>query len=451
MLLIYSTSISPRLLYIIDFISKELFDEQMRITSNVAEFNESNGFKLNYSKDNLLNAFQLEPAALLFETSISEQNIDTFSFGNSKAIFKTNGDFPFDIFAAAFFLLSRYEEYLPHKKDEYGRYAHINSIAYRQNFLQLPMINVWLVAFKRSVQNKFPAINFKHQQFSCNITYDIDIAYSFKHKGFIRTTAGFVRSILKGNLSEVKSRWLVLAGKQQDPFDCYEWLDALHLYCRLKPFYFFLVARKQIGYDKNISTGVKQFRQLIEYYAKTYDVGIHPSWQTGDHPALLKEELEWLQVVADKKIQSSRQHYIRFTLPETYRELIKAGIKKDFSMGYGSTNGFRASVCSTFLWYDLSAEKCTDLTIHPFCFMDSNAFYEANQTPQQTYLELLEYYETTKKVNGNFTAIWHNHLLGTDPNCHGWREMFELFMKETVYWDAYSDKLPGSLHSDNPV
>jgi hypothetical protein len=29
-------------------------------------------------------------------------------------------------------------------------------------------------------------------------------------------------------------------------------------------------------------------------------VGIHPSWQSGDDPRLLKEEKEWLEVVAEK-------------------------------------------------------------------------------------------------------------------------------------------------------
>jgi len=36
------------------------------------------------------------------------------------AFFKSEGDYPFDIFSAVFYLLSRYEEYLPYKKDMYG-------------------------------------------------------------------------------------------------------------------------------------------------------------------------------------------------------------------------------------------------------------------------------------------------------------------------------------------
>ncbi|RYG47722.1 MAG: hypothetical protein EOO01_14440 [Chitinophagaceae bacterium] len=440
MLSIYTSEITPRLQYISEFIGKELFDKPCTITTDKQTFLNSNNFKINYSNEVFSNdTYHIAPVSLLFQNNITEHAPDVFNFENNKALYKSEGDFPFDIFAASFYLITRYEEYLDHEEDEYGRYAHINSLAYREGFLELPLINIWLVSFKDSLQSKYPGLLFKRLQFSCNITYDIDIAYSFLYKGISRTIAGFVRSLLKGNWREIDDRWLVLTGKKQDPFDCFEWLDALHLYCRIKPYYFFLVAKKQEGYDKNISTDVKQFRELIEYYASKYEVGLHPSWKSGDNPGLLKEELEWLEVVTDKPVISSRQHYIRFKTPETFRTLINAGLKHEFSMGYGSINGFRASVCSSYKWYDLQHEKPTELVISPFCFMDANSYYEQKQTPEQTYMELVKYYELVKKLNGNFIPIWHNHILGSDPQFKGWKEMFEVFMKETVYWDAYSD------------
>jgi hypothetical protein len=440
MILVYTSEITPRLQYILEFIGKEIFDMPLDITADKQMFLSTESFKINYSKDIIsANTYWIVPVPLLFQKEISEQQPDVFSFEKGKGLYETEGDFPFDIFAASFYLITRYEEYLKHQEDEYGRYAHINSLAYREGFLDLPMINIWLVAFRESLQARFPTLKFKRQQFSCNITYDIDIAYSYLHKGVLRTIAGFVRALLKGKWKEIDDRWLVLTGKKQDPFDCFEWLDALHLYCRLKPYYFFLVAKKQEGYDKNISTDVKPFRELIEYYASRYEVGLHPSWKSGDHPRLLKEELEWLEVITDKPVVSSRQHYIRFKTPETFRTLVEAGIRHDFSMGYGSINGFRASVCSSYKWYDLEREQITELVISPFCFMDANSFYEQKQTPEQTYMELVKYYELVKKLKGNFIPIWHNHIIGNDLQFKGWKEMFELFMKETVYWDAYSD------------
>lgn len=440
MLSVFCAQHLPRLQYILDFIGNELFDEPIQIVTDKDQFIQLANPKINYSDLHFgSDTFVIKPAGLLAETGTRAGVPDTIVFDQSKAIYPTGGDFPFDIFAASFYLLSRYEEYQPHQKDEYGRYSHTNSIAFREGFLNQPVVNIWLDAFRSILAHRFPELVFRRRQFVCNITYDIDIAYSYLHKSFLRTIAGFARSVLAGNWREFSDRWNVLRGRSQDPFDCFEWLDALHLYCRIRPYYFFLVAKKQIGYDKNIPTSKKPFRDLIEYYASKYEAGIHPSWQSGDHPNLLKEELEWLEVVADKPISVSRQHYIRIDTPGTFRRLIDAGIKNDFSMGYGSVNGFRASVCSAYKWYDLERENSTALVIHPFCFMDANSLYEQRQTPQQTYLELTGYYNTVKRLNGTFTGIWHNHMLGYAPPFEGWRQMFELFMRETVYWDAYSD------------
>ena len=135
--------------------------------------------------------------------------------------------------------------------------------------------------------------------------------------------------------------------------------------------------------DKNISPGQKTLQKLIADHVKKYPVGIHPSWQSGDDPSLLKKEMDSLQAITGNRVLSSRQHYIRFTLPETYRGLIENGIQSDYSLGYGSINGFRASVASPFFWYDLKKELQTELTLYPFCYMETNSFYEQRLAPQQ--------------------------------------------------------------------
>ena len=440
MLLVYSASNGPRLQYIINFFSQELFDSPIRITTSEREYLKFDGPKLNYSlRDLYADEFVIYPVPLLFETGIREQKINCFDYSYSKAFFETGGDIPFDIFAATFYLLTRYEEYLPHEKDEYGRFSHTSSLAFRAGFMHIPVVNMWIQEFKAALNIHFPELQFKGRHFENVITYDIDIAYSYLCKGWIRNIGGTLRSLWKGEWSLILERWRVLSGLRKDPYDCYEWLDALHLYCRLKPYYFFLVPKNNSTYDKNVSTSSKRFQELVEYYCATYNVGIHPSWQSGDDHSLLKEELEWLEVVGGKDIIASRQHYIRFTLPDTYQRLVAAGIRKDFSMGYGTVNGFRASVCTYFKWYDLEKDHATPLIVYPFCFMDANSYYEEKHTPSQAFDELMLYYNAVKRVNGMLITIWHNSLLGTDRNTAGWSRMFEIFMKEMVYWDAYYD------------
>jgi hypothetical protein len=225
-------------------------------------------------------------------------------------------------------------------------------------------------------------------------------------------------------LSSAVERIAVLAGKQKDPFDSFEWLNELHSKNKLFPIYFFLLAEKTKGYDKNILPGKTSLKKLVKEHSSQYKTGIHPSWQSGDHQQLLAKEITTLKDITNKPVEKSRQHYIRMTMPATYRRLIDAGIKEDYSMGYGSINGFRASYCLPYKWYDLEKEQKTELTIFPFCFMDANSYFEQGYSSDEALKEMEHYYKITKQVNGLFITIWHNHFLGTDKMFKGWREVY---------------------------
>ena len=220
--------------------------------------------------------------------------------------------------------------------------------------------------------------------------------------------------------------------KVQDPFDSYDWIDNLHRPHQFKPRYFFLVPEKTGKYDRNILPKETALQVLIKQHADKYQIGIHPSWQSGDDTSLIKKEKETIEHITTTKIISSRQHFIRFTLPQTFRHLIDAGIKEDFSMGYGSINGFRASVASPFYWYDLEKEETTYLLLYPFCYMEANSFYEQKISAQEALEEMRHYYKEVKKVNGTFISIWHNTFLGTDERFKGWREVYYQFIQEVT-------------------
>lgn len=431
---LYAPHITPRLRYIVDFCSKELFDQPIRITADSREFDTIAGPRINYSHERIANAFSIAPSGLLFESGIKPHVIACFGLNGRKAFFPTEGDFPFDIFSAAFYLLSRYEEYLPHEEDVYGRFSHTGSLAWREDFLDMPLVNYWLLDLRDALARRYPELRFRYPAFKFIPTYDIDSAYSYLCKGWWRNVGGALRSMGKGNWEAVSERISVLEGRRPDPFDAYEWMDSLHLYCRLRPYYFFLVAAKRKGVDKNLPLSSAGFQELIQYHAAGYRLGVHPSWQSGDHENLLREEAEWLEVISGQSITRSRQHFIRFTLPKTYRLLVKHRIDQDFSMGYGTINGFRASVAASFFWYDLEKEETTPLRIFPFCFMDANSYYEQKHTPARAMSELMHYYRHIKKVNGLMITIWHNSFLGTDPAFAGWREVYEIFLKDEVFW-----------------
>ncbi len=432
-MLFYTETITNRLQYIADFIGKQVIGKPFELTTNQDHFLQYNEGKINYSSTRLSQSeYWIKPHSLLFEQSINKQSIDCFELNGKKAFLKTEGDFPFDIFAASFYLLSRYEEYLPYEKDMYGRYAYTNSLAHKEGFLSQPLVNHWLKWWAASLQQKFSLLKIITPTFLFLPSYDIDIAWSYRHKSVGKKVGGLLRSLVLFRFKELKERINVLRGKQRDPFDTYGWLHQQHEKHGLRPYYFFPVAEKKGKYDKNISPTQKALQELIQDHAIRYPIGLHPSWISSDETSLLTKEKNTLAAITGSPVAASRQHYIRFTLPITFRLLLQEGIRFDFSMGYGSINGFRASIATPFYWYDLEKESSTDLLLFPFCFMDANSFYEQKQTAAQALQELNVYYQEVKSVNGMLITIWHNHFLGTDPLYNGWKSTYEQFLENVA-------------------
>ena len=429
-MILYTHRSSPRLEYIAAFAGRLITGEPLVLVHDKDAFRNAATPRINYSEEKISDdELQIIPHSLLFEDTVRVQDTACFPWNGRLAFFRTNGDIPFDIFAASFYLLSRYEEYLPHSKDMYGRYAHEQSLAFRENFLDIPLVNHWVLDLRTLLQQKFPAFQPCPLHYSFLPTYDIDEAFAYKHKGWIRTNGARLKAWLRGDLRDRLDRSSVLEGKMDDPFDSYAWMDELHSIYDLHPRYFFLLPSKTSKYDRNILPDQPALQEIIRKHAARYETGIHPSWQTGDDPSLFAAEMQTLEKITGTKPVLSRQHFIRFNLPDTFRHLIEAGIQEDHSMGYGAVNGFRASVITPFFWYDLSRDETTSLLLRPYCFMEANAFFEQKITAVDALHEMRRYEAIVKKVSGEFSCIWHNTFLGTFPVYAGWRDVYEAFIR----------------------
>lgn len=416
---IYTEASSERQTYVFDFVFKEIFGLSYAVTHSLPAFENNTSFKINYSNNNIPADLHIAPNGLLAELDMKPRQIQISYWHHLPIFFQNEGaDISFDIFSAAFYLISRYEEYLTHTTDVFLRYPHSDSLAYRNNFLQIPLVDLWLQELKKIILSKNNALPFKENAFCFLPTYDIDIAYSYLGKSISRNIGGAFQDLLKGNTAAISERMDVLHNKQKDPYDSYEFLDALHTKYLLNPIYFFLVG-KNGKLDKNIPFENDIMQNLFANISAKYEVGIHPSFQSNDHKELLKTEITKI------KTTKSRQHYIRFNLPNTFQNLLEQGITEEYSMGYGSINGFRASTCFPFYWFDVSKNKITPLRIFPFCFMECNSKFEQHQSVEEALTEQLHYYGQVKKVNGLFITIWHNFSLGSDPIWKGWKEIYE--------------------------
>lgn len=382
---------------------------------------------------------------LLAQSGVLPQNILTGVWDNIPTLFAA-GDaaysVPFDLFSAVFFLLSRYEEYGPFSPDKHGRYPATESILYRNGWLQRPIVDEWVHAFRCELERKLP-VKLPAPVFSFCATYDIDIAYSHLHKGVGRIAGAFLRALLHADLKQVSQRSRVLRKKQKDPYDAFRWMRQIHREYGVSPTYFVLAALHTTRFDKNIHPQHPAMVRVIKNLVKEGKFGIHPSYYSQEGTAM-QQEKKVLEQVAGHATTLSRQHYIRAVLPHTYRMLITRGVTDDYSMGYGTHLGFRAGTGCSFPWYDLDKEHVTALRIHPFCFMDTTAHYEAKLDAQQAFERLEAMTEILRRTGSVLVTVFHNFSLGTADEWKGWRQAYELFLHTTIRAGLGSMKVPAN-------
>lgn len=264
---------------------------------------------------------------------------------------------------------------------------------------------------------------FQHQ-----VSFDVDIAWHYLHKGPWRNLGGAFKDILSGNFSAVRERMAVLAGRQADPFDCFDQLVQQPF--DQAPLFFFLLGSGS-KYDKNIAPAQPEMTALVQKIAAKYPVGIHPSYASHKHVDSLRQETALLAHTTGMPVLHSRQHYLKFRLPATYRCLSDVGIGNDYSMGFAEHNGFRAGTSQSFLWYDLDREIVTSLRIHPFAFMDATAWFYKKYNHEEAFAEWERLYLAVKRTGGKFMSIWHNHLLGRDKTGKKRNEFFQRSLSYT--------------------
>ena len=379
------------------------------LITDVILFKKAEGVKINYSEITIENSLHIKPHSILFDYGIKDYLVEVNSHSQfEKLFFKTSTQqIPFDIFSAAFWLLARYEEYLPHKIDKHNRFNFKSSLAYQYNFIDKPLVNKWLEELKQLLLATNPNLQFKKRDYNFLSSIDVDNVFKYKHKGFVRTIAGYVSDLFSKNFHSIKQPNNVIFKKEKDPFDCYIFLINTHKELNIESIYFFLLGDYGVN-DKNHSATNLHFQTLIKEISDYGMVGIHPSYGSKNNLQQLKIEVSRLSGITHKNIRKSRQHFSVLNFPETYKALLQAGISEDYSMGYTNYNGFRASYCCPYKWYSLEDEQATSLIIHPFCIAENTLIYYAAKENKQ-FLELAApIINEVKKYNGQLISIFHN-------------------------------------------
>lgn len=426
MLLILIPKETNRLHFTMQLMLTRLLGIEIGYTNEPKVFEHYDGPKFSYGVSVDKKHLFFASNTLLFENKISARELRHFTFEDGLVFFPVNDRdsvLPFDPFAAAFYLVTRYEEYLPHLRDKHNRYLAAGSDAYKQGYLHKPLVNIWSIRIRNILHEWFTELIFTTPVYHFIPSIDIDAAYAFKNKGITRAIGGIYKAFQNKDLDEVRQRIRVLLRLEHDPFDTFELQMQLQKKYNYRAIYFILLADYGPN-DKNIPYNNRYFQNLIRYLADYAEIGIHPSYASSIQPSLMVMETERLSKILKREVEHSRQHFLKLTLPETYRNLINNDIYNDHTMGYAEVPGFRASICTPFPFFDLDQDSQTTLLIHPFTVMDGTLHDYMKLTPQKASETIKGLISEVKKVGGTFIPLWHNPAINEKGDWKGWLQVY---------------------------
>lgn len=422
--LYYPFKANERLRYIASHLLTEILGTEVSITDNRSVFLDYPGLAINYSNKNLAHGIHIYPEGLLEETGIHAREIIMSEWKGFPCFFtQKEGDLPFDIFAASFYLLSRYEEYTTSNVDEHGRFDPEESLAYKYHFLEIPLIDRWAYLLKDELSKKYPNTTFSPRNFRFISTFDIDHPYQIKKRGIVRTLGALGKDALRLNFKLVGERLSVLLRLKGDPYmKAIRWIDQWHKTAD-KEYSLFILGDVDGKYGRHTNLPLTDYYRFLREL-KSVTLGLHPSYDTYKNLELLTKEKYDLEKLLERKITTSRNHFLRISIPETFQEISLVGIEDDFSLIYAKLPGFRSSTCIPHRFYDLEQDKITDLFLHSTIMMDSTFLFQQKLTPENALKKIKFLIDACFQSGGDYVSLWHNSNLAGNSKNNPWIGVF---------------------------
>lgn len=321
-----------------------------------------------------------------------------------------------DIFASAFFMLSRWEEYVNITRDKYNRFPASASLAFKNGFLNRPVVNEYVEMLWNMLKYLGYNLNRKERTFELIVTHDVDHIKLWNNNLIIlRVIAGdiFKRKKIAWAYSNLKEFIHVKRNIIEDPFNTFTYLMDLSESAGLKSHFYFMSGGTS-RHDNYYSINDIEVTEIINIIkVRGHIIGLHGSYDSYNNPGQWKKEKETIEKRYDIKILESRQHFLRFDVPITWQICENNGMMFDSSCCYADREGFRCGTGDEFSVFNILTRKKLKLKERPTVVMEKSFDTYQNVSPEYMERVIDDLLCKIKKFNGHFVIVWHNSSFNT--------------------------------------
>lgn len=333
----------------------------------------------------------------------------------------------YDIIGLTYWMLARVEEIGRTDLDQYERFPASSSHAFKNGYLDRPVVDEWLNLLGQIIQSQWPGLPLKRHEFKMRVSHDVDqpSLYAFKSWSTIgRMMAGHLlkrrdpQAFFTAPYVKIATRDHLI---REDPHNTFAWLMDVSESCGLKSAFYFKCGKTQSNKDADYKPTHPAIRNLLKrIHQRGHEIGLHPSYNTFNKPEALKNEADQLRRICEQeKIQQpewgGRMHYLRWRQPLTMRAWAEAGMDYDSTLGYADQAGFRCGTAHEYQAFDAEREEQLKLRVRPLIAMECSIVeYMRLGTKREATEKFIKLKEICQSVSGSFSLLWHNSYLNSN-------------------------------------
>lgn len=424
-LLIYTPVVTPRIKYTFNFIFREILGCEFEFANSVERFRESQEAKISYGNEPISDELFFCTTSLLQEHKLRPFEPESVIFGDQRVPFPVpKGSLPFDLFAASFYLISRYEEYI-HRLNSSSTFNASSSIQNKLKILESPVIDEWALLLKNIIAKRYPHFKFTKREFKFLPTINSHWTEKGKSDTLLSKTFSWFKTIAQFDLGKAAEDLLVQLAPSQS-IDPYEYFEKSHR--QVKPLLFLSLPKAGILENSTQASPQDAENSALSGFWNLKEksiLGLLCRESEHGFKDAAESDLQLLKLVSERQIDSCRLQNLDLQFPRTYLHWLKIGIRHDYSMGYYDVPGFRAGTCTPFFWYDLQLEKQSALKVYPVAIMDHHFIRSSNLIKEIAMEEIKLLVNRIRLVDGLLCTAWQTSSFADRKWGATWKEIYD--------------------------
>lgn len=344
-------------------------------------------------------------------------------YGENKPIVEVEGKsirLPIDIFGSAFFMLTRYEEAVLPDRDEHDRFPAIASLAYKEGFLERPIVDEYIEILWACMKRLWPTLERRQMSYQVSLSHDIDNPSGSVGKPWRNVFKSFAGDLIKRKDFYLAGRRLkakILKNYDLDPYNTFNFIMDIDERYGLKSIFYFKAGMSNSCFDENYALEMSFIQEImLRIHRRGHKIGLHPSYESYKDINLLKDELKKLLYISKilgikQNHWGSRQHFLRWENPITWQNMENIKLDYDSTLCFAENVGFRCGTCHTFSIFNLKTKEDLRLLERPLIVMEMTLFDRKymNFKKNEQVIEMIEKLSRVcRQYNGTFSLLWHN-------------------------------------------